>query len=168
MDSSVFAHQSASLFATYYTLQILIYRPFVAPPCTWSGPCTNPSRHPHPQEGFPFPAGAICRAAARAFVNIGGDLVARGLEDGPTLIGAAQLSAAVLVAYAWEVKVRARAAGAPVGAERVKVEGVLGEVRTVMQVLEAAKECWPNAAAVLWVQVVLCRWSLGLTSVTQG
>jgi hypothetical protein len=158
MDSPVFAHQSASLFATYYTLQILIYRPFVPPPCTWALPpntpdnvCANPVKHAHPHAGFPFPAGAICCTAAKAFAHIGGELVERGLEDTPTLVSAAQLSAAVLVAHAWEIKVRARTGNAPHGVEKIRIEAALGEAKKVMQVLEAAKERWPNAGAVLWV-----------------
>jgi hypothetical protein len=160
-ENQIFAQQSAALFTTYYLLQILIYRPFVAPPCTWSAPpgapagaCAVQERHAHPHAGFPFPAAAICGAAARALADIADQLVVRALGDAPVLITAAQLAAAVLVAYAWELKVRAQVARAadvkPAAAnERPAVVSALADVEKVLHVLEAAKERWSSAGALL-------------------
>jgi hypothetical protein len=58
------------------------------------------------------------------------------------------------VAYAWELKVRAQVARAadvkPAAAnERPAVVSALADVEKVLQVLEAAKERWPSAGAVL-------------------
>jgi hypothetical protein len=156
VKDTIFSSQSASLFALYYGLQILIYRPFVAPSCTWALPpdappdaCTSLEKHAHPHVGFPFPASAICRTAARAFTHFGADLVQCEMHITPMLLAVAQLSAAVMVSHAWEVKVRNLAAGVPEDIARYAVEKAVGEARTVMRIFEVAQRRWANAGIVL-------------------
>jgi hypothetical protein len=167
-ENEVFAQQSAALFTTYYLLQILIYRPFAAPPCTWSvppgappGACAVQEQHAHPHAGFPFPAAAICGTAARALADIADQLLMRALGDAPILITGAQLAAAVLIAHAWELKVRGQVARAAdvkpqPPSEQAAVEAALADVEKVLQVLEAAKDRWPSASGVLSVDFWLC------------
>jgi hypothetical protein len=104
------------------------------------------AKHAHPHIGFPFPAGAICRTAARAFADIAEELVARGPGDIPTLMSAAQLSAAVLIAYSWEVKVTI---GNAMGLEPRHAEEAVSTARRAMTVLDATQQRWPNARAML-------------------
>ena len=56
MENLVFLGQSALLYASYYTLQITIHRPFIPSP-----------RKPSP---LSFPSLAICTNAARSSIHV--------------------------------------------------------------------------------------------------
>ena len=134
----VFANQSATLFVTYYIVQLLIYRPFL------------PSPQPHdPQPDAPFPAVAICVNATKACLKILETQLAAGMTDIPVAISASQLSAALLVQQIWRLKAQAQQVEAPQDVKPVPgqtIPELLSDVKKFIDILEASSVRWPLAA----------------------
>ncbi|KAJ7250582.1 hypothetical protein C8J57DRAFT_1520994 [Mycena rebaudengoi] len=103
MEDDVFFDQSANLYATYYTIQMLIHRPFINP--------RAPDRIPSAPN---LKSLAICTSAARACSHIADVKCTRGFMPSPQFLKAAFDSAIVLV-----LGISAfRRAGLPINADR--------------------------------------------------
>lgn len=83
-------NQSATLYATYYHLQILIHRPFIPSP-----------RKPSP---LTFPSLAICTNAARSCSHVGDACRRRGSVPLPQIQIAAFTAGIVLLLNIWGAK----------------------------------------------------------------
>jgi hypothetical protein len=153
MSNDTFAHQSGTLYLTYYLLQIMIYRPFIPPPCCWSSqPCHAP--HPHPHEDFPFPATALVVNAAKSLVRIVDTLGTRGPSDVPIVAGAANSAAAVMIMNAWHVRVQDRAAREedvkpPPPPVQPVVDELMANAEKMFAVLEKVQDRWENVGPML-------------------
>lgn len=153
IPNGVFAHQSATLYATYYMLQVMIYRPFIPPPCSWSvQPCR--AAHPHPHVDFPFAAAALCLNAAKSAARIIDAVVARGVSDAPMLTSAANVCAAIMIMSIWELKVRERAmrdedVKPPPPSVQPQVDALTKDVEKMLGALGSLQVRWENAGTML-------------------
>src|ERR1700761_2308652 len=89
-EDPLFFSQSATLYATYYHLQILIHRPFIPTP-----------RKPSP---LSFPSLAICTNAARSCSHVLDVARRRGIKPNPLNMAAAFTSGIVLLLNIWGAK----------------------------------------------------------------
>ncbi|KAJ7435467.1 fungal-specific transcription factor domain-containing protein [Mycena galericulata] len=124
--SDVFLDQSATLYCSYYVLQIFIHRPFI-PAMRRSG---NPTS---------FPSLTICNNAARACITVA-ETQQRRRPNNPLLFGQTAMftAAIVLLLNIWGSNRTGRARGAE-----------LADVHRCMHVLRAYKERWPSAEPLL-------------------
>lgn len=96
MSDRVFSDQAATLYTTYYLMQLLIYRPF-----TGYVPVSD-ERVIEPVPNFPFPASIICINAAKACARIVSMQMRLGFSNVTNMISASFL-AAMLLANAMEL-----------------------------------------------------------------
>jgi hypothetical protein len=139
IDDHIFANQSATLFLTYYIVQLLIYRPFL------------PSAHLY--EGhveFSLPALAICINATKACLRILEIQLAAGMTDIPMAITASQISAALLIQHVWRLKAQETVQQTE-GLQDVKtvpgqaIPDLLSDAKKFIRILEDSSVRWPLA-----------------------
>lgn len=153
MPNRTFYHQSATLYANYYLLQVMIYRPFIPPPCSWTAqPCVAP--HPHPHIDFPFAAAALCLNAAKSIARIVNTVSPKGASDAPMIIGAAHTAAAIMVMHVWELKVRDHSmrdvdVKPPPPSVQPQVDALTAESEKMFTALEKLQDKWANAGVML-------------------
>ncbi|KII90496.1 hypothetical protein PLICRDRAFT_697043 [Plicaturopsis crispa FD-325 SS-3] len=127
-EDSLFFNQSASLYASYYHVQMLVHRPFI----------------PSPGKASPlsFPSLAICTNAARSCSHVVDYQRRRNPEPLPIAcsLSAVFSSAVVLLLNIWSGK-RSGLALDPVQE--------MSDVYKCMAVLKSAEECW-HIAGCLW------------------
>ncbi|KZP00590.1 hypothetical protein CALVIDRAFT_533589 [Calocera viscosa TUFC12733] len=131
VESNLWFDQSATLFSTYYQLQILIHRPFIPSP-----------RRPSP---LSFPSLAICSNAARSSAHICEHVRRRSATILPGIIVAAFTSGIVLLINVW---------GGKKTGMKLDVTSQLQDTHNCMQVLKMAEHSW-NSAGRLWD--ILCE-----------
>lgn len=106
MQNVIFSTQAATLYTTYYLVQILIYKPFIQRPSV-TGKTTR-SRSTTLSK-FPFPAASICVKAAESCSRILDSQMQRGLGFVPNCIAVAHICGAILAAEIWDLKCREKA-----------------------------------------------------------
>ncbi|KAG6333681.1 hypothetical protein ID866_5411 [Astraeus odoratus] len=150
MEDPLFANQAATLYITYYLVQIIIYRPFL-PPSLRSGSNITPHAK------MPIPCIAICVNAARCCSRILQTQVSRGISNIYSLICAAHMCAAILLMNYWDLKWQERnLSKTSVGEDlksplAVQMADVLQEVKVFIQALELVRPRWRNAEIYLQV-----------------
>ncbi|KZT53528.1 hypothetical protein CALCODRAFT_50026 [Calocera cornea HHB12733] len=131
VEDSLWFDQSATLFSSYYQLQILIHRPFIPSP-----------RRPSP---LSFPSLAICSNAARSSAHICEHVRRRSARILPGVIVAAFTSGIVLLINVW---------GGQKTGMKLDPTSQLQDTHNCMQVLKMAEHSW-NSAGRLWD--ILCE-----------
>ncbi|EJU04909.1 hypothetical protein DACRYDRAFT_114226 [Dacryopinax primogenitus] len=131
VEDSLWFDQSATLFSTYYQLQILIHRPFIPSP-----------RRPSP---LSFPSLAICSNAARSSAHICEHVRRRKATILPGIIVSAFTSGIVLLINVW---------GGKKTGMKLDPTSQLQDTHNCMQVLKMAERSW-NSAGRLWD--ILCE-----------
>lgn len=110
-------NQSATLYATYYHLQILVHRPFIPSP-----------RKPSP---LTFPSLAICTNAARSCSHVADVCRRRGTIQLPQLQIAVFSSGIVLLLNIW---------GAKKTGQFIDFDKQMSDVRKCMHVLQSVED----------------------------
>ena len=116
-ENALHFNQSATLYATYYHLQILIHRPFIPSP-----------RKPSP---LAFPSLAICTNAARSCSHVVDACRRRGRLPLPQLQISAFTAGVVLLLNIW---------GAKKSGQFVDSEKQMSDVRKCMQALKCIED----------------------------
>lgn len=116
-ENQLHFNQSATLYATYYHIQILIHRPFIPSP-----------RKPSP---LTFPSLAICTNAARSCSHVADMCRRRGILPIPQMQIAAFTSGIVLLLNIW---------GAKKSGQFVDSEKQMSDVRKCMQALKSIED----------------------------
>ncbi|KIM69740.1 hypothetical protein SCLCIDRAFT_19528 [Scleroderma citrinum Foug A] len=154
MENPLFANQAATLYITYYLVQIIIYRPFLPPSLR------SVSNRPPPSK-MPVPCIAICVNAARCCSRILQIQVNRGISNIYSLICAAHMCAAILLMNYWDLKWQERnlthsSAGEDVKSPlAVQMLQLLQEAKGFIRALELVRPRWRNAEIYLHV-VFIC------------
>ncbi|KAH7888654.1 fungal-specific transcription factor domain-containing protein [Phlebopus sp. FC_14] len=144
IEDQLFANQSATLYITYYLIQIIIYRPFLPP-------SLRSPANMYPHSSMPVPCIAICVNAAKCCSRILKSQVQRGLSNIPSLICSAHMCAAVLLMNFWDLKWQERNHIQSSPLEDVKsplalaMAEVLEDVAVFFEALELVKPRWRNA-----------------------
>ncbi|KDN50625.1 hypothetical protein RSAG8_01123, partial [Rhizoctonia solani AG-8 WAC10335] len=125
-ENSLFFDQSATLYSTYYHVQILIHRPFIPSP-----------RKPSP---LSFPSLAICTTAARSCSHVLDLQRRRSQTISPGVMVAAFTSGIVLLINVWGQKKSGGTADP---------NGQIKDVHKCMDVLKANEQRWHSAGR-LW------------------
>ncbi|KAL4073873.1 fungal-specific transcription factor domain-containing protein [Scleroderma citrinum] len=150
MEDPVFANQAATLYISYYLVQIIIYRPFLPPSLR------SDSNRP-PNSKMPVPCIAICVNAARCCSRILHAQVNRGISNIYSLICAAHMCAAILLMNYWDLKWQERNLVNDSTGEDIKsplaiqMVQVLQEVKGFIRALELVRPRWRNAEIYLHV-----------------
>ncbi|KAH7926730.1 hypothetical protein BV22DRAFT_1008428 [Leucogyrophana mollusca] len=143
-EDQLFANQSATLYTTYYLIQILIYRPFL--PVSLRSLANRP-----PHSNMPVPCIAICVNAGKCCARILRIQIQRGLSNIPSLICAAHMCAAILLMNFWDLKWQERNYLQSGPLEDVKpplamaMAELLEDVSVFTEALELVKPRWRNA-----------------------
>lgn len=149
MEDHVFSTQAATLYTTYYLVQILIYRRFIRRP---SGLGSKPSAH----SSFPFPAAEICVKAAESCARILEAQIKRGLGFTPNCVSVAHICAAILLADIWNLKCKDRAQAAQF--EDVKPQSIqiidarLQDISIFIKALKSVESTWDIAHTYLYAR----------------
>lgn len=158
MTDETFSTQSATLYTSYYYLQLLLYRPFLKPPSSSVASTSQPSQASSNAQRADISANAqaICINAARRCAHIiqRQMSVANGLCDAANLILISHTSGAFLLRCVWQLKLQhqeARRAGAH--AEQVALEKIIQELQQDIDVciraLEVFSRRWDRAETLL-------------------
>ena len=153
MEDPLFANQAATLYISYYLVQIIIYRPFLPPSLRSVG--DRP-----PQSKMPIPCIAICVNAARCCSRILHAQVDRGISNIYSLICAAHMCAAILLMKYWDLKWQERNLMNNSASKDVKpslavqMVQVLQETNGFIRALELVRLRWRNADIYLHVVLV--------------
>jgi hypothetical protein len=147
MDNKVFSNQSATLFLSYYTTQILIYRSFIPQP---HSNASSPGHNNTSPYEYPFPAGDICVNAAKACLRILEVQLAAGMSDIPAAITASQVCAAILVNHLWRLKSQSKAQAAVDSLDVQNAPGkniheVFCDIEKFLDILGRCSVRWPLA-----------------------
>ncbi|KAH7914147.1 fungal-specific transcription factor domain-containing protein [Hygrophoropsis aurantiaca] len=140
----LFANQAATLYTTYYLIQIIVYRPFL--PVSLRSLANRP-----PHSNMPVPCIAICVNAGKCCARILRTQIQRGLSNTPNLICASHMCAAILLMNFWDLKWQERNYLQSGPLEDVKpplamaMAELLEDVSVFTNVLEQAKPRWRNA-----------------------
>lgn len=164
MTDETFSTQSATLYTSYYYLQLLLYRPFLKPPSSSVASTSQPSQASSNAQRADISANAqaICINAARRCAHIiqRQMSVANGLCDAANLILISHTSGAFLLRCVWQLKLQhqeARRAGAH--AEQVALEKIIQELQQDIDVciraLEVFSRRWDRAETLLYVVSLL-------------
>ncbi|EGO25312.1 hypothetical protein SERLADRAFT_437067 [Serpula lacrymans var. lacrymans S7.9] len=148
IEDQLFANQAATLYTTYYLIQILIYRPFL--PSSLHSLQAKP-----PHSNMPVPCIAICVNAGKCCARILRTQIQRGLSNIPNLICTAHMCAAVLLMNFWDLKAQERAQLQSGLMEDVKpplahaMAELLEDVSVFTEALELVRPRWRNAEVYL-------------------
>lgn len=141
-ENLLFTAQAAALWMLYYTVRILIYRPFIS---FSTGAPYSPSEND--ASSFPYPAMEICVEAARSCARIVEAVAERGLSNVPALMNIAHISATMLLVKVWDLKAQDKSLQAQ-GIEDLKppvvqqIEPFMADVNMLIHVLERAQFRW--------------------------
>ncbi|KAF9227310.1 hypothetical protein BS17DRAFT_775262 [Gyrodon lividus] len=144
IEDPLFANQSATLYITYYLIQIIIYRPFL-PPSLRSASNTPP------HSSMPVPCIAICVNASKCCSRILKIQLSRGLSNIPSLICAAHMCAAILLMHFWDLKWQERNQLRCDALEDIKsplalaMAELLEDVAVFIEALQLVRPRWRNA-----------------------
>lgn len=154
IENPLFSDQSATLYITYYLIQIFIYRPFLPP-------SLHSVMNITPHANMPIPCIAICVNAGKCVSRILKAQVARGYSNTPTLILGSHVCAAILLMNFWDLKWQERNQMTCDGFEDIKsplalaMAELLEEVSVFIEALEAVKPRWRSAEMYLSVLTTL-------------
>ncbi|KAF9241629.1 fungal-specific transcription factor domain-containing protein [Melanogaster broomeanus] len=143
-EDPLFANQSATLYITYYLIQIIIYRPFLPP-------SLRSATNTYPHSNMPIPSIAICVNAARCCSRILKAQITRGLSNTPSLICSAHMCAAILLMNYWDLKWQERHQLQCDDLEDIKspltlaMAELLEDVSVFIEALELVRPRWRNA-----------------------
>ncbi|KIK97752.1 hypothetical protein PAXRUDRAFT_135686 [Paxillus rubicundulus Ve08.2h10] len=138
------ANQSATLYITYYLIQIIIYRPFL--PSSLRSVSNTP-----PHSSMPIPCIAICVNASKSCSRILKTQICRGLSNIPSLICSAHMCAAILLMNFWDLKWQERNQLKCDAFEDIKsplalsMAELLEDVAVFIEALELVQPRWRNA-----------------------
>lgn len=144
IEDPLFSNQSATLYITYYMIQIIIYRPF-GPPSLQS------PMNIVPHINMPIPCIAICVNAGKCVSRILKAQMSRGYWHTPTLILGSHVCAAILLMNFWDLKWQERKQLRCDAFEDVKsplslaMAELLEDVSVFIEALESVKPRWRNA-----------------------
>jgi hypothetical protein len=144
IEDPLSANQSATLYITYYLIQIIIYRPFL-PPSLRSASNTPP------HSSMPIPCIAICVNASKSCSRILKTQICRGLSNIPSLICSAHMCAAILLMNFWDLKWQERNQLKCDAFEDIKaplalsMAELLDNVAVFIEALELVQPRWRNA-----------------------
>jgi hypothetical protein len=144
IEDPLFANQSATLYITYYLIQIIIYRPFLPP-------SLRSASNTYPHSNIPIPCIAICVNAGKCCSRILKIQVARGLSNIPSLICSAHMCAAILLMNFWDLKWQERNQLQCDSLEDIKsplalaMAELLDDVAVFIEALELVRPRWRNA-----------------------
>lgn len=150
-ENLLFTAQAAALWMLYYTVRILIYRPFIS---FSTGAPYSPSEND--ASSFPYPAMEICVEAARSCARIVEAVAERGLSNVPALMNIAHISATMLLVKVWDLKAQDKSLQAQ-GIEDLKppvvqrIEPFMADVNMLIHVLERAQFRWGFVSSFLSV-----------------
>ncbi|KAF7973714.1 hypothetical protein HWV62_14402 [Athelia sp. TMB] len=144
MEDLVFSTQAATLYTSYYLVQILIYKPFIQRPLAGKA---HRSRS-NAVSNFPFPAATICVKAAESCARILDSQMKRGLGFVPSCIAVSHNCGAILAAEIWYLKCQERAYTAQF--EDVKppsstIDALLADLAVFVKALRAVESTWEIA-----------------------
>lgn len=143
MQDVVFSTQAATLYTTYYLVQILIYKPFIQRPSV-AGKATR-SRITA-LSNFPFPAASICVKAAESCARILDSQMQRGLGFVPNCIAVAHICGAILIAEIWDLKCREKAAQfEDVKPPSTIIDTLTTDLSVFLKALRAVESSWEIA-----------------------
>ncbi|KAI6040273.1 fungal-specific transcription factor domain-containing protein [Pisolithus marmoratus] len=155
MGDPLFANQAATLYITYYLVQVIIYRPFLPP-------SLRSISHLVSRSEMPIPCIALCANAARCCSHILQVQMDRGISNIYSLICSAHMCAAILLMNYWDLKWRERDLNKASAGEDIKsplaeqMAEVLRHARVFIQALELVKPRWRNAEIYLQVVYAEC------------
>ncbi|KAF8844397.1 hypothetical protein BDN67DRAFT_1008235 [Paxillus ammoniavirescens] len=144
IEDPLSANQSATLYITYYLIQIIIYRPFLPPSLR------SASNMP-PHSSMPIPCIAICVNASKSCSRILKTQIYRGLSNIPSLICSAHMCAAILLMNFWDLKWQERNQLKCDAFEDIKsplalsMAELLDDVAVFIEALELVQPRWRNA-----------------------
>ncbi|KAJ7462376.1 hypothetical protein B0H11DRAFT_2312056 [Mycena galericulata] len=144
IEDDELSNQSATLYSTYYLVEMLIFRAYIPPVSTPHSPMPAP---PHIRASFP--ALAYCINAARSSARIVEVQLARGWTNIPTLIALSQLSAAMLTLGLWDFKAKQQQDVKPPVAHTIA--SLLDDFNLFIKALEWAESRWENCTALIRV-----------------
>ena len=134
MVDQVFSDQAATLYTSYYLMQVMIYRPF-----TSYGP-NSKERRKESYPNFPFPASTICINAAKACARIINMQMRRDFSNVTNLISASYLPAMLLM-DAWKTDTKNR-----VQSDTTKESmSILDAISVLIEALDFAALRWDSA-----------------------
>lgn len=143
MQDVVFSTQAATLYTTYYLVQILIYKPFIQRSSV-AGKATR-SRITA-LSNFPFPAASICVKAAESCARILDSQMQRGLGFVPNCIAVAHICGAILTAEIWDLKCREKAAQfEDVKPPSTIIDTLTTDLSVFLKALRAVESSWEIA-----------------------
>lgn len=141
MQDIVFSTQAATLYTTYYLVQILIYKPFIHRSTSGQGKKPRSST-------FPFPAASICVKAAESCARILDSQMQRGLGFIPNCISVAHICGAILTAEIWDLKCREKAYAAQfedVKPPSTAIDALIADLSIFTKALRAVESSWEIA-----------------------
>ncbi|KAI6134590.1 fungal-specific transcription factor domain-containing protein [Pisolithus thermaeus] len=144
MEDPLFANQAATLYITYYLVQIIIYRPFLPP-------SLRSASNAVPRSKMPIPCIALCVNAARCCSDILQIQMDRGISNIYSVICSAHMCAAILLMNYWDLRwqernlIRASAGEDIKSPLAVQMAEVLRHASVFIQALELVKPRWRNA-----------------------
>lgn len=144
MTDPLFANQAATLYITYYLVQVIIYRPFLPP-------SLRSVSHLVPRSKMPIPCIALCVNAARCCSHILQTQMNRGISNIYSVICSAHMCAAILLMNYWDLKWQERNLVKASAGEDIKsplaaqMAEVLRHVSVFIRALELVKPRWRNA-----------------------
>lgn len=146
IEDPLFSDQSATLYITYYLIQIIIYRPFLPP-------SLHSVINITPHVNMPVPCIAICVNASKCVSRILKAHIPRGYSNIPILIWGSHVCAAILLMNFWDLKWQERTQmrrddsvfegiKSPLG---LAMTELLEGVSVFIEALEAVKPRWRSA-----------------------
>lgn len=144
MDDPLFANQAATLYITYYLVQVIIYRPFLPP-------SLRSASNFVPRSKMPIPCIALCVNAARCCSDILQIQMGRGISNIYSVICSAHMCAAVLLMNYWDLRWQERNLIKACAGEDIKsplamqMAEVLRHAGVFIRALELVKPRWRNA-----------------------
>ncbi|KAF8134641.1 fungal-specific transcription factor domain-containing protein [Boletus edulis] len=144
IEDPLFSDQSATLYITYYVIQIMIYRPFLPQ-------SLHSVMNIMPRSNMPIPCIAVCVNAGKCVARILKAQITRGFSNIPTLILGSHVCAAILLMNFWDLKWQERNQMRRDGFEDIKsplalaMAELLEEISVFIEALEAVKPRWRNA-----------------------